>query len=65
MENVNLGSKIRELRKKKGITQDTLANALLVSPQAVSKWGKRDRSAGHRAHPRHSKLLRRDDGRTI
>ena len=38
MENVNLGSKIRELRKKKGITQDTLANALSVSPQAVSKW---------------------------
>ena len=38
MQNINLGTKIRELRKKKGITQDALANALSVSPQAVSKW---------------------------
>lgn len=35
---VNIGSKIRELRKKKGITQEALAGALSVSPQAVSKW---------------------------
>lgn len=35
---VNIGKKIRELRKKKGITQEALAGALLVSPQAVSKW---------------------------
>ena len=35
---VHIGSKIRELRKKKGITQEALAGALLVSPQAVSKW---------------------------
>lgn len=38
MANINLGLKIRELRKKKGITQEALASALSVSPQAVSKW---------------------------
>ncbi len=35
---INLGNKIRELRKKNGLTQEQLANALSVSPQAVSKW---------------------------
>ena len=35
---INLGSKIRELRKNKGITQEQLACALNMSPQAVSKW---------------------------
>ena len=35
---MNLGNKIRELRKKKGLTQEQLANALGLSPQAVSKW---------------------------
>ena len=35
---MNLGTKIRELRKKKGLTQEQLANALGLSPQAVSKW---------------------------
>lgn len=38
MNNINLGNKIRELRKKKGITQEGLASVLLVTPQAVSKW---------------------------
>ena len=38
MTNINIGNKIRELRKKKGITQDVLASVLSVSPQAVSKW---------------------------
>lgn len=38
MTNINIGNKIREFRKKKGITQEALANALNVSPQAVSKW---------------------------
>ena len=38
MGNVHLGDKIRELRKKKSITQEALASALSVSPQAVSKW---------------------------
>lgn len=35
---MNLGNKIRELRKKKGLTQEQLATALNLSPQAVSKW---------------------------
>jgi len=34
----NFGNKIRELRKKKGITQEQLASTLNISPQAVSKW---------------------------
>lgn len=33
-----LGNKITELRKKKGITQEKLANMLGVSTPAVSKW---------------------------
>ena len=33
-----IGSKIANYRKKLGITQDTLAQKLLVSNQAVSKW---------------------------
>jgi len=38
MTNINIGNKTRELRKKKGITQEGLASVLSVSPQAVSKW---------------------------
>lgn len=38
MNTINLGTTIRKLRRKKGITQETLAEALSVSPQAVSKW---------------------------
>lgn len=38
MTNIHIGNKIRELRKKKGITQEALASVLSVSPQAVSKW---------------------------
>ena len=38
MTQINIGNKIRELRKKKGITQEALAATLSVSPQAVSKW---------------------------
>lgn len=33
-----LGERIAELRKKKGISQEELADALLTSRQAVSKW---------------------------
>lgn len=33
-----LGSKIKQLRLQKGITQDTLAKALNVTYQTVSKW---------------------------
>ena len=35
---MNIGSKIKELRKKRGITQEQLANAVGISFQAVSKW---------------------------
>ena len=35
---MKIGSNIAALRKKKGITQEELANALGVSAQAVSKW---------------------------
>ena len=35
---MNIGNKIRELRKKKGITQEQLASVLGITSQAVSKW---------------------------
>ena len=35
---MTLGKRIAVLRKEKGLKQDTLAEALGVSPQAVSKW---------------------------
>ena len=35
---MNIGAKIRELRKARGITQEQLAEAVGVSFQAVSKW---------------------------
>lgn len=35
---MELGNKIKQLRLRKGITQDTLAKILNVSSQAVSKW---------------------------
>ena len=35
---MNIGYKIKELRKSRGLTQEQLANSLNVSFQAVSKW---------------------------
>lgn len=35
---LSIGKRIAELRKARGTTQDELAEALNVSPQAVSKW---------------------------
>ena len=34
----SIGQTIKELRKKKGITQEQLAELILVTPQAISKW---------------------------
>lgn len=33
-----MGNRIAEFRKKKGLTQDQLAEQLGISAQAVSKW---------------------------
>lgn len=38
MKEINISKNIAELRKQKGVTQEQLAEALNVSPQAVSKW---------------------------
>ena len=35
---MNIGNKIRELRRKRGITQEELASSIGISFQAVSKW---------------------------
>lgn len=36
--NIQLGKKIKALRLERGMTQETLADTLGVSPQAISKW---------------------------
>ena len=35
---MELGEKLRQLRKEKGLTQEELASLLYVSRTAVSKW---------------------------
>ena len=35
---MNIGTRIKELRKEHKITQDRLSEYLGISPQAVSKW---------------------------
>ncbi len=35
---VKIGAIIKRLRTENNITQDTLANALGVTPQAISRW---------------------------
>ena len=35
---MNIGKKIKELRKQRGITQEQLAESIGISFQAVSKW---------------------------
>ena len=35
---INMGGKIRQLRKQKNLSQEVLAQVLGVSFQAVSKW---------------------------
>ena len=43
---MNIGTKIRELRRARDLTQDELAELLGVSYQAVSKWEDRSRLSG-------------------
>lgn len=38
MKEINISKNIADLRKQKGITQEQLALALNISPQAISKW---------------------------
>ena len=38
MENLTIGTRIAELRKKVGLTQSQLADRLMISNKAVSKW---------------------------
>ena len=42
-----LGNRIRSQRERLGLKQQDIANALQISPQAVSKWerGKTDRTS--------------------
>lgn len=35
---MKLGQKIKALRQARGTTQEQLAEAICISPQAVSKW---------------------------
>ena len=35
---MNIGEKIAELRRERGMTQEALASRLVISPQAISKW---------------------------
>ena len=38
MDEINIGTVILDLRKQQGMTQEQLAEAVGVSPPAVSKW---------------------------
>lgn len=38
MKEINISKQIAKLRKEKGVTQEQLAQALNISPQAISKW---------------------------
>lgn len=38
INDLTLGRRIQALRKQQGLTQETLAERMSVSPQAVSKW---------------------------
>ena len=35
---MNIGTKIKQLRKEKKVTQEQLAEYLHISSQAISKW---------------------------
>ena len=54
---MTIGKRIALLRKEKGMTQEDLANAMGVSPQAVSKWEYDQTCPDISALPKLSKLL--------
>ncbi len=54
---MTIGKRIALLRKEKGLTQEDLANAMGVSPQAVSKWENDQTCPDISALPKLSKLL--------
>ena len=54
---MTIGKRIALLRKEKGMTQEDLANAMGVSPQAVSKWENDQTCPDISALPKLSKLL--------
>jgi len=53
----DLGDRIRERRKKRGLTQTDVANAVRVSPQAVSKWERGENAPDISALPALAQLL--------
>jgi len=55
MREIQIGGRIRELRYKKGVTQETLAQAMSVTAQAVSKW-EMGSSRNKRNHTTNSRL---------
>ena len=54
---MTIGKRIALLRKEKGMTQEDLANAMGISPQAVSKWENDQTCPDISALPKLSKLL--------
>lgn len=54
---MTIGKRIALLRKEKGLTQEELANAMGVSPQAVSKWENDQTCPDISALPKLARLL--------
>ena len=62
--NLNIGNKIRRLRKAKNLSQEALARLLGVSFQAVSKW-ETGTALPDDAHSGNCVLFRRVHGRIV
>ncbi len=57
MDLTQLGNAIREFRQRLGFTQNDLASALQVSPQAVSKWERGENAPDIASLPAISEIL--------